>query len=177
MDRCEVVIDPGVPYGWRRRERQVQSGSVPPNALVLREPDLAWSAGAPVPVLLASEGRTLFAFEHADETARIAEFVECVAVQFGFPDDETQHGHPLWSSRLTFYAAHELRESPWLAQLRLIESVHSQSLPQPFANCRHFVLTFHDSTIEAVARELVVLSQHDTVEGAIPHMVSMLPSL
>ncbi|HKY14900.1 MAG TPA: hypothetical protein VJM33_08230 [Microthrixaceae bacterium] len=136
-------------------------------AVVLDVPDLTWSAGAPAPVLVASEDRTLFAFEHTDGQARIAEFVGCVAVRFGFPNDEAQHGHPLWNAGLSFYAAHEVSDSPWVSELRAIEAVHPMAAALPFPEARHFMLTFHDSMMEAVARDVAVVSRHRSVEDAV----------
>lgn len=41
--------------------------------------------------------------------------------------------------------------SAWLAELRAIEAVHDHAPEVPFENARHLVLTFHDSTLEAIA--------------------------
>jgi hypothetical protein len=44
--------------------------------------DPRWRAGAPVPVLVASEDRTLFAAEQTDGRARVAEFgMRCRALR------------------------------------------------------------------------------------------------
>ena len=140
-------------------------------------PELRWSAGTPVPVLVASEEHTLFAFEHTDGQARIAEFVGCVAVGLGFPNDEAQQGHPLWNAGLTFYAAHEVSDSPWVSELRETESVHPMAAALPFPRqARHFVLTFHDSMMEAVARDVVVVSRHGSVEDAVGVMAGKVTS-
>lgn len=145
-------------------------------AVVLDLPDLRWSGAAPVPVLVASEHRALFAFEHTDGLARIAEFVGCVAVRFGFPNDEAQPGHPLWNAGLSFYAAHEVSDSPWLSELRAIESAHPLAAALPFPVARHFILTFHDSIIEAVAHDVVVVRRLESVREAVAVMASAVNS-
>jgi hypothetical protein len=55
--------------------------------------------GAPEPLVFQSDNRTLFAFyaKEFDETGPeviTAEFVECVTLRYGFPNDEALHGHP-----------------------------------------------------------------------------------
>jgi hypothetical protein len=79
-----------------------------------------------------------------------AEFIRCTSFRMGFPNDEALHGHPLWGHGLEAYRAHEVSDSAWLGQLRTIEAAHPQAPAVPFENARHFVLTFHDSTVEAI---------------------------
>ena len=133
-----------------------------------------------MPRLVASEHRTLFAFYVPDGDAhegavRIAEFVGCMSVRFGFPNDEVLGGHPLYGRGLQFYAAHEVVESSWLSELRRIEvHHHPQSLPTPFAESRHFLLAFHDSTLEAIARDVVVLDSFESMAAGISWMAGEL---
>jgi hypothetical protein len=147
---------------------------VDPVAAVAERPDLVWTAGAPRPVLVSSEDRTLFAFVHPDGEARVAELVRCAAVRFGFPNDEAQHGHPLWKTGLTFYALHDVTDSPWLTELREIESAHPSAPPDPFPNSRHLVLTFHDSMLEAIADDVRVIGRHQTVPAAVLGMAAAI---
>jgi hypothetical protein len=143
---------------------------VDPVAEVIERPDLVWTADVPRPVLVSSEHRALFAFMHNDGQARVAEFIGCVTVRFGFPNDEALHGHPLWGSGLAFYELHNVTNSPWLAELRQTESAHPSAPPDPFPNARHLVLTFHDSMLEAVADDVVVLGRHESLSAAIAEM-------
>lgn len=136
-------------------------------ARVIERPGLVWTAGAPEPVVIANEIRTSFAFFTPSDLAQVAEFVGYVAVRFGFPNDEVLHGHPLWGHGLQFYATHEVAHSTWLEELRAIEQVHDRAPSNPFAEATHFVLTFHDSTLEAIAQDIVVRDQFDTMELAV----------
>ena len=134
---------------------------MPEHAVVIHVAELAWTAGAPAPVVMASEQRTLFSFDAPateEFDRRVAEFVGCTSFRFGFPNDEALGGHPLYGSGLSFYAAHEVIESRWLEEIRGVEAHHPQAAPTPFADARHFVLTFHDSTLEAIAREVRVVA-------------------
>src|SRR4051812_46025973 len=126
-------------------------------------PGLRWSAGAPDPFVVSSEHRTLFAFIPSEdevtespgsqETYRVAEFVGCVSVRFGFPNDEA--AGPLMERGLAIYSVNEVPASAWLEQMRGVERQHPRALPTPFASARHWVLSFHDSTLEALADDIV----------------------
>jgi hypothetical protein len=147
-------------------------------AEVVDLPLLSWSAGAPRPFLVSSETRTLFGFYApddgiTDDQVRVAEFVGCFSVRFGFPNDEVLNGHPLWGRGLEFYAAHEVLDSPWLTELRQIELHHEQAPAVPFAEAKHFLLTFHDSTLEAIADAVVVHCELTTMNAAITWMTDV----
>jgi DNA-binding transcriptional regulator YhcF (GntR family) len=131
------------------------------HAIRVALPGLEWTAGAPKPFLVSTEGRTLFAFHRSDDddTVRVAEFLGCTSVRFGFPHDEALPGHPLTPHRLSCYAAHEVIHSEWLNELRTIERRHPQSQAMPFETSKHWMLTFQDTTLEAIATGIAV--HHD----------------
>lgn len=136
-----------------------------PRAEVIEIEGLRWTAGAPTPFVVSSELRSFFGFdaplqEWTDENSqvRVAELVGCTSVQFGFPNDEVLNGHPLYGRGLTPYAAHVVDDSPWLAELRRVESHHPLAGAVPFENARHFLLSFHDSTLEAIATDIAMLA-------------------
>jgi hypothetical protein len=85
-------------------------------AVRVEVPGLLWDAGAPEPKLVAGEHRTLFAFYRPDhevtdgKEVQVTEFVNCLAVMFGFSNDEVLAGHSLWGRGLEFYALHEVLE-------------------------------------------------------------------
>jgi hypothetical protein len=148
-------------------------------AEVLTIEGLRWSAGAPQPIVFRSERRTLLAFfaaddERGDDEVVSAEFENCAAITCGFPNDEVLHGHALWGRGLEFYRLHEVKESDWLDELRAVEAVHDQAPTMPFSQARHFVLTFHDSTVEAVADDLVVRDRYPSMEAAAAALAEMV---
>lgn len=134
---------------------------------------LRWDPGATTPVLIAGEHRTLIAFYLPDpdviegKRVRTAELVRCISVQFGFPNDDTLQGHRLWGQGLTFYALHEVQDSTWIELLRSIERVHPAAPAVPFPDAKHFILAFHDSTLEAVATDIVPLDTYYTMPDAV----------
>jgi hypothetical protein len=130
--------------------------------------------------VLATEQRCLFAYWIADierasaeAAVQIAEFVGCLSVRSGFPNDEVLHGHPLWGSGLVHYEAHEIVESPWLAEVRAIELCHPMSSAQPFIEAKHFLLAFHDSTLEALARDVRMVGTSPSMVSAIARMAGI----
>lgn len=129
------------------------------------------SVGAPCPVIVASEGELVVAYfvevadsewdgtsvrvvsgEAEDAAARV-EFRRPLAHFFGPPNDEAFSGHPLAGRGLHPYGAFEIIGSSWVRSLERMNRVHPQHRPEHFASYRHFVLAFHDSTFECIAKE------------------------
>ena len=131
-----------------------------------------WDAGTPRPVLLSGL-RTFVAFylgvrdprsdrpdpgrpdPLTDHGIGVVEFKQVTSVKIGSPNDEVLHGHPLWGSGLEYYRAHEVRNSPWITELVNVNRVHERFDESRWSGTRHFILTFHDETLECVARRTV----------------------
>jgi hypothetical protein len=86
------------------------------------------------------------------------------------------HRHRLYGAGLGYYRLHEVDNSAWLLELRAIEAVHDHPPDVPFENARHFVLTFHDSTVEAVASDVRLVGSYGTRAEAVRRM-TVLASL
>jgi hypothetical protein len=130
---------------------------------------VTWDAGAPMPVLLSSL-RTFVAFylsvhgplfdrtsprvrdPQADHGIGVVEFKRMTSVKIGSPNDEVLHGHPLWGSGLELYSAHEVKNSPWITELMEVDRAHEHFDESQWTGRRHFMLTFHDETLECVAK-------------------------
>ena len=127
--------------------------------------------GAPCPMVLAGEHHLHLAYLLQDtpanwdgSTARVVaentsgepvglvEFKDAYAHMFGPPNDEAFDGHPLASRGLSPYAVFEVRDSSWIRCLERMNAVHPYHRPEPFADYRHFVFAFHDTTFECVAK-------------------------
>ena len=159
-----------------RAERQRQLGLERSTAAELSLPyaehvdlEATWDAGAPTPVLLSGL-RTFVAFylsahdplpggtnsrardPQADRGIGIVEFKRMTSVKIGSPNDEVLRGHPLWGSGLEFYSAHEVKNSPWIAELMQVDRAHEHFDESQWTGRRHFILTFHDETLECVAK-------------------------
>lgn len=167
-------------HGWdsaqARAERQRQLGLERSTAAELGLPyaqrvDLGvrWDAGTPMPVLLSGL-RTFVAFylsvhdpqvdgtnlratdPQADHGIGIVEFKRATSVKIGSPNDEVLRGHPLWGSGLELYSAHEVENSPWITELMEVDRAHERFDESQWTGRRHFILTFHDETLECVAK-------------------------
>jgi hypothetical protein len=159
-----------------RAERQRQLGLERSTAAELGLPyaervdlGVTWDAGTPMPVLLSGL-RTFVAFylsvrdplsegtnprvrdPQADHGIGVVEFKRMTSVKIGSPNDEVLRGHPLWGSGLEFYSAHEVKNSPWITELMEVDRAHGHFDESQWTGRRHFMLTFHDETLECVAK-------------------------
>jgi hypothetical protein len=88
----------------------------------------------------------------ADRGIGIVEFKRMTSVKIGSSDDEVLRGHALWGSGLEFYGAHEVKNSPWITELMEVDRAHEYFDESQWTGRRHFMLTFHDETLECVAK-------------------------
>lgn len=114
-----------------------------------------WDAGAPMPVLISGL-RTFVAFYLSDSEddygIGVVEFKRVTSVKMGSPNDEALRGHPLRGSGLEPYQAHKVRNSTWITELMDVNRVHSAFQDSYWSAAHHYVLTFHDETLECVAQ-------------------------
>jgi hypothetical protein len=131
-----------------------------------------WSTGAPSPYLLKDEYRTFLTFflqvdrgpnwdgtltvrnpsDGWSERIALVEFERCICSKMGTPNYEVLHGHPLSGKGLVGYEAMSVKNSKWLKELEAINSVHRCYRAEMWRDFNHYVLPFHDSTFECVAR-------------------------
>jgi hypothetical protein len=132
-----------------------------------------WSTGAPLPCLLQSDYRTFLSFflqedrnpnwdgthvcvrspgDGVSERIALVEFERCICTKMGTPNDEVLHGHPLNGKGLAGYQAMSVKNSRWLKELEAINAVHSCYKAETWREFNHYILPFHDSTFECVAR-------------------------
>ena len=86
------------------------------------------------------------------EPSIIITFHGVTAHYFGAPNDEAIHGHPLYGAGLRPYSYFEVRDSSWRAELEKMNRVHPHHKKEHFSDIRHFIFTFHDTTLEVLAR-------------------------
>lgn len=123
--------------------------------------------GAPEPVVVAREGTVAVAYyvsttsnltnatphDLEREEVAVVMFTGVRAMMFGAPNDEALHGHPLADRGLEAYAAHRVLHSSWIRALERMNSVHPMHSAAEFAQLKHVVMTFHDSTFECICRD------------------------
>ncbi|MBS1701705.1 MAG: hypothetical protein JST12_08590 [Armatimonadetes bacterium] len=111
--------------------------------------------GVPAPRIYATEQTLYLVYivEHASEGEyALVKFASPVAHTFGPPNDEALHGHRLYRRGLTHYSANEVFDSSWIRALVEMNSVHPRHDSRVSESWRHFVLAFHDSTFECIAK-------------------------
>jgi hypothetical protein len=127
-----------------------------------------WDADTPMPVLLSGL-RTFVAFylsvrdpvadrtnprvrdPQADHGIGVVEFKKVTSIKIGSPNDEVLRGHPLWGSGLESCSAREVENSPWITELMEADRAHERFDEGRWSGRHHFILTFHDETLECVA--------------------------
>lgn len=132
-------------------------------------------AGAPSPVTIADD--TTLIVRYCTQSGKIAViyFPLCSVFTFGSPNDEALRGHPLYGCGLKLYSVHRVEDSAWISLLERRNSVHpSHDRKRFLEDKKHFIFTFHDSTLECVVNEgkfwPTEISQFDSEADADAHI-------
>lgn len=93
----------------------------------------------------------------------IVELIRCSTTKFGYPNDESIEGHPLYAKGLEAYNIFEVLNSSWIAQQQMQNLV---SFPDRtnMSWKRHFIFTFHDSTFECLAENIKLTISEEPYE-------------
>jgi hypothetical protein len=128
---------------------------------VPHEIDFVPEAAVSEPVLIQTDNTTILTFsaerpmpngKREDAGHGIIEFDLCSLTKFGYPNDEAMPGHPLYERGLSHYGVFEVCNSTWV---KLMTEQNRVAFPRtPHSTERHFIITFHDSTFECIARGL-----------------------
>ena len=111
-------------------------------------------AGSPMPVTVADDCRLSVRYCTNYEKIAVIHFPLCSIFTFGSPNDEALAGHPLRGRGLEYDSVHRVENSSWIALLERRNSVHHNHDRQRFLeDKKHYIFTFHDSTLECVVNE------------------------
>ena len=151
------------------------------------------SAGAPIPIVLATEGDVFLAYyldtsdDWDGETTRsvgldsdgervvVVRFKWTLAHMFGPPNDEAFEGHPLAARGLAPYRIFEVQNSSWIRKLERMNAVHPYHDKTRFMqDKKHFVFAFHDSTFECVSHGFTTEIKTGSVRSVVPFMLDAL---
>lgn len=153
-------------------ERQLAAAQQLPYAVPFDFP-ARWDTGAPLPHLFTNDYRAFLTFYLAThdpnwdgsyvtvkhpgaqntESLALVEFVGCQVARLGTPSEEVLNGHYLHGRGQEPYSAQLVKNSPWIAELRTISSVHERFRASGWEDLKHYVFWFHDSTFECIARD------------------------
>lgn len=127
--------------------------------------------GSPSPILIWGGITALLYFgpRAASDEVIILEFIGGLAAKCGPPSDESLMGHRLFGKGLKFYAAHEVEDSEWLRELETSEP-HRAS-PGWMRSHRHYLFTFHDETVECLARDVIWRKSEASTDEALAELV------
>ena len=118
----------------------------------------AMDAGAPNPALYSDETGLSCAYvigaTHSESgSSAILHFDGVLYYAMGYPNDEVLNAHPLYGKGLQFYDFHVVENSPLIVDLDRRNQVHKQHVAGNYVKrFRHWIITFHDETLEVVAR-------------------------
>ena len=111
------------------------------------------------PLLLQTDDQTILTFNARSLDTRqdlgraVINIEGCLKTCFGHPNDEALAGHPLSRKGLGAYGIYEVTNSSWIAEVNAQNKVCFPDFE--YGEYRHFVFTFHDSTLECIATELI----------------------
>ncbi len=172
-------------------------GTLTKNEKVEKIPfDPKWSGGAPIPFLLQSELRTFLTYYVEDidpnwdgtyvkvqdptspEVNKIAivEWQRCRGASLGGLNDEAIHGHKLWDKGLSEcgYGAGIVKNSRWIEELKMANRVHEYHKDEMFDVLNHYILIFHDTTFECIAKSFTVEVVNDSMPNVLNYVVEKL---
>lgn len=114
-------------------------------------------SGAPMPAIYSDETGLTCAYLMASQSevgsTAVVHFEGVLYYAMGYPNDETLHAHPLYANGLKFYRFHLVENSPLIADLDRRNQIHGRHVAGAYIEqFRHWIITFHDETLEVVAR-------------------------
>jgi len=128
----------------------------------------AMDTGSPSPILVWGDAAYLLYYGPANadsEVVIVVKFEGALAALTGPPSDESLMNHRLWGKGLRFYSVHVVDESEWLRDLVRRDS-HRTS-PGWVLSHTHYLFTFHDQTIECLARGHRWQERHTSMSEAL----------
>jgi hypothetical protein len=142
-------------------------------------PELAVSG----PIVMAIDERLVFSFNatrptpdgrRADAGRAVVKVGLCLAFKFGHPNDEALPGHPLYDRGFEGVAVYEVLESSWIAELARQNRVRFPDSDLASCGVRHFLFSFHESTLEVLGNGLDGSVSDDPFEAIVNRMQAWL---
>ena len=100
--------------------------------------------------------------DQLSEGTAILRFDRAIFFRFGWPNDEVLAAHELYACGLGFYGFFLVENSPLIRDLAKRNSIHSQHYPPNWDKRRHYVVTFHDETLEVISDNGTVVGESDS---------------
>jgi hypothetical protein len=124
----------------------------------------AMDTGAPRPAIHSDGGDLLCGyFMNSTVTSKspvaLLKFENVLQYRFGYPNDEVLQGHSLHQFGLKHYGFFEVENSPLIREIENQNRCHPEHRLGIYAKFRHWVITFHDETLEVIAQRVTVMAQ------------------
>lgn len=86
--------------------------------------------------------------------------------KYGYPNDEALGSHPLMQYGLGVYGFFEVKNSPWINELKTANRIHSRHSDSMYNGLKHYIATFKDEVFEVIARsfEEIELSSEEVLK-------------
>ncbi|GEM_PF-1694244 len=110
--------------------------------------------------IVSSQQNLFLLLEKNDDKIDAIEFNFSI-YKYGYPNDEI--GHPLSQYGLGFYGIYIVHNSPWIEELRSLNSAHPRHDDSSYENRKHYVVKFKDVTLEVICHDMkeIQLSKED----------------
>lgn len=111
------------------------------------------------------------------ERIGVIEFVGCSGAVLGMLNDETIHGHRLWERGLRevgHYGAGQVIHSAWITEYDRGQRVHPGYKASRLSGMKHYILMFHDSTLECLADDFAVSHRRGEMRDVLAELVKKL---
>jgi hypothetical protein len=120
--------------------------------------------GAPMPAVHSDGNRLICAYYISEQlilngASAVLQFEGVLQFRLGYPNDEALHGHPLSGLGLESYRFYVVENSPTIAEIENQNRAHSGYKAGMYARFRHWIVTFHDETLEVIALRGMVVGQ------------------
>jgi hypothetical protein len=141
-----------------------------PKAAKWREPP-PMDPGDSMPAIYSDETGLTCAYvigaTHSESgSTAILHFEGVLYYAMGYPNDEALKVHPLYANGLGFYDFHLVENSPLIADLDRRNQAHERHVAGNYMKrFRHWVITFHDETLEVVATKARFLRSSEKEPG------------
>jgi hypothetical protein len=140
---------------------------------------IRWDVASTEPLLVQSEHRAFVAFYlDPDDEAEVGviEWIGRRGAVLGGLNDEAGQGHPLWAARFDadVYGGFEVVNSQWIRDWERANRVRLRHDRARFAAVHHWLLGFHDSTFECVARGWVSYRADGPRDAAVVELGSLV---
>jgi hypothetical protein len=136
----------------------------PPRLVRWTEPP-PMDTGSPRPALYLADGGALHCAyyvrqnDQLSEAAAVLRFELPLFFRFGWPNEEVLAAHEL------FYI---VENSPLIREIEARNSIHPRHKSSHFDALQHYVITFHDDTLEVIAERATVVAEGElTADNAV----------